>query len=205
MKQDGGTGGRLTRRAVLTGLAAGALVTMGPRFPAAAADPRAGIGPRVGDRLPHPLNRPDQTGTMRDFQSLSGKSGLILMFSRSFDWCMYCKAEALNWSARMDDVSALGFGLAGLTYDDPPALLTFVDRFDLRFPLLSDPGSEVIRAFGILNEDHVPGSFAFGIPHPMIFVIDAAGIIRHRFSENSYNDRPDIELVLEAARSMVKV
>lgn len=205
MITNGATGGHLTRRAVLTGLGAGALVTLGPKFPANAADPRAGIGPGVGDRLPHPLNRPDQTGTVRDFQSLSGKSGLILMFSRSFDWCMYCKAEALNWSARADDVSALGFGLAALTYDRTGSLARFVDRFNVRFPILSDPESEVIKAFGILNEEHAPGSFAYGIPHPMIFVVDAGGVIRHRFSENSYNDRPDIEMVLEAARSMAKV
>ena len=49
----------------------------------------------------------------------------------------------------------------------------------------------MIKALGILNEEHAPGSFAHGIPHPMVFVIDAKGVLRARFSEAKYSDRPD--------------
>lgn len=43
-------------------------------------------GPRVGDTLPHPLTLADQNNEVRDFSSLKRKKGLILLFSRSFDW-----------------------------------------------------------------------------------------------------------------------
>ena len=43
-------------------------------------------GPKVGASLPHPLTVADQFNEVRDFASLKRKRGLILLFSRSFDW-----------------------------------------------------------------------------------------------------------------------
>ncbi|NKB50335.1 MAG: hypothetical protein GKS02_13335 [Alphaproteobacteria bacterium] len=43
-------------------------------------------GPAIGTAIPHPLTAPDQTNENRDFSALTGKNGLIVLFSRSFDW-----------------------------------------------------------------------------------------------------------------------
>lgn len=43
-------------------------------------------GPVVGAPLPHPLTVVDQFNEVRGFSSLKRKRGLILLFSRSFDW-----------------------------------------------------------------------------------------------------------------------
>ncbi|NKB50337.1 MAG: hypothetical protein GKS02_13345 [Alphaproteobacteria bacterium] len=43
-------------------------------------------GPRVGDPIPHQLTIADQNNEIRDFAGLKRKKGLILLFSRSFDW-----------------------------------------------------------------------------------------------------------------------
>ncbi len=155
-------------------------------------------GPKVGATIPHRLNATDQNGRARDFKSLTGRRGLILIFSRSLDWCVYCKAEARDWTKHVGEVRALGYRLAILTYDKVADLASFAERHEARYTLLSDPKSEIIRAFGILNERHSPGSYAHGIPHPIIFVIDPKGIITHRFSETSYRDRTEIDVVLKA-------
>ncbi len=43
-------------------------------------------GPRIGETIPHQLDASDHTGRQVNFRSLSGAKGLVLMFSRSFDW-----------------------------------------------------------------------------------------------------------------------
>jgi hypothetical protein len=43
-------------------------------------------GPVVGAPLPHPLTVVDQFNEVREFSALKRKRGLILLFSRSFDW-----------------------------------------------------------------------------------------------------------------------
>jgi len=66
--------------------------------------------------------------------------------------------------------------------------------------MLSDVGSDIIRAFGLLAENYPQGSFYYGVPHPAIVVLDAAGNVSHRFSERHYTTRPDIEDVLAVLR-----
>lgn len=43
-------------------------------------------GPAVGSQIPDPFRAPDQNNNIRDFSSLTGKNGLIVLFSRSFEW-----------------------------------------------------------------------------------------------------------------------
>jgi len=43
-------------------------------------------GPKVGAKIPQPFTAVDQTGQVRNFASLSGKRGLVLLFSRSLSW-----------------------------------------------------------------------------------------------------------------------
>jgi len=83
-----------------------------------------------------------------------------------------------------------GLGLAALSYDSVAILKDFAARKKIAFPLLSDPESAVIRAFGILNEaDYPPGQMAHGVPYPGTFVIDTQGIVRSRFFEKTYVER----------------
>jgi hypothetical protein len=42
-------------------------------------------GPAIGERLPA-FELADQAGTLRDFESLRGPRGLVLVFFQSADW-----------------------------------------------------------------------------------------------------------------------
>lgn len=70
----------------------------------------------------------------------------------------------------------------------------------MTFPLLSDPDSEVIGRFGILNtlidvDDHP----WYGIPYPGAFVMDGEGVITAKFFESSLMLRASAEQLLRAA------
>ena len=43
-------------------------------------------GPKVGAKIPHTLAAKDQFGKPQRFQTLKSRRGLILLFTRSFDW-----------------------------------------------------------------------------------------------------------------------
>jgi len=86
-----------------------------------------------------------------------------------------------------------------LSYDEPDALADFATEFGIAYPLLSDPESDVIRAFGILNtlvpEDDHPW---FGMPFPGVYVTDAAGVITAKFFENHLALRPTVQQLARA-------
>ena len=62
---------------------------------------------------------------------------------------------------------------------------------------------ERARALGILNEDYAPGHPAYGIAHPGIFHVDAAGIIRGKWAERGYQTRPSFAQVLADVKALI--
>lgn len=93
-----------------------------------------------------------------------------------------------------------GVALYAISYDDPAALADFASAHGIEYPLLADPESEVIRAFGILNT-LIPEEQAefHGIPFPGAYVTDGAGIVTSKFFENNQIFRPGPEQLLRAA------
>ncbi len=70
----------------------------------------------------------------------------------------------------------------------------------IAYTLLADRGSEIIAAFGLIDERMTRGGPWYGIAHPITFVIDAEGVITHRFSGTSYRDRIAVDVVLSELR-----
>ncbi len=101
----------------------------------------------------------------------------------------------------MTDIQSLGYGLVIVTYDTVADLKRYSDRRKIGFTLLSDAGHEIIPAFGLVNESYSQSSPWYGLAHPLTLVVDADGIVRHRFSERSYRNRPDVDLVLYILRA----
>ena len=89
----------------------------------------------------------------------------------------------------LDRIRKQGLGLAAVSYDSVDVLKNFADRKHITFPLLSDPESKIIRAFGILNETVKPGTAQFGIPYPGTFVVDAKGTVVAKYFEEDFRER----------------
>lgn len=90
--------------------------------------------------------------------------------------------------------------LYALSYDEVDALADYARVHGVTFPLLSDPDSEVIERFGILNTLIDPDDHPwFGIPFPGAYVIDAGGTIAAKFFESSLQFRPAANQLLRAA------
>jgi len=82
-----------------------------------------------------------------------------------------------------------GLGLAAISYDSVAVLKNFADRQRITYPLLSDPESKIIRAFGILNESVKPGTAQYGIPYPGTFVVDPKGRVLSKYFEEDFRER----------------
>ena len=97
----------------------------------------------------------------------------------------------------MNDFATAGISVFALSYDEVDALADFREAYDITYPLLSDPDSAVIRQFGILNtliaEDDHPW---FGIPFPGSFIVNADGVITHKFFEHNLALRTGPETLL---------
>ncbi len=77
-------------------------------------------------------------------------------------------------------------------------LAQFARREQIAFTLLSDEGSQIIAAFDLIDSRLPKTSPWYGFARPMIVVLDAMGIVRHRFSTHDRRDRPAVDAVIEA-------
>ena len=82
-----------------------------------------------------------------------------------------------------------GLGVAAISYDSVGALKSFADRQHITYPLLSDPDSKIIRTYDIFNETVKPGTLAYGIPYPGIYVVDARAMVVSKYFEDDFKER----------------
>jgi peroxiredoxin len=155
------------------------------------------IGPAVGAHIP-PLAAIDSTGQPRTLANLSGPKGLVLVFFRSARWCPFCQHQLLDLRNVQADLEKRGYALAALSYDQAEPLGAFAKKWDVHYVLLSDPKSAMIDAFDIRDPQYPPGSFAFGVPKPAIFVIDRRGVVRAKVAREGYQIRPSNPEILAA-------
>ncbi len=87
-----------------------------------------------------------------------------------------------------------------ISYDSVEVLSRFADKRQITFPLLSDPDSKVIEAFGIRNVE-AAGSRIDGVPYPGIFLLDEKGVIRKRLFYDGYKKRHTSSDILSAFQS----
>ena len=155
----------------------------------------------VGSALPA-ISAQDQTGTVRSLQEISGEKGLVLVLSRSFDWCPYCIAQLQRLVEAAPEFQAMGINVASMTYDPVATLAAAAEEHGVEFPMLFDENVKHVNAMGLRNMQYEPGQRAYGIPYPGIFLIDAQGVIRAKFAEEDYKLRPEFSLVMEEAKKL---
>lgn len=79
--------------------------------------------------------------------------------------------------------------VTALSYDSIELLRHFADRKGIDYPMLSDPDSDVIRAFGILNDNFPTDHAWYGVPFPGVFVIDENGDVKSKYFEEDHRHR----------------
>jgi hypothetical protein len=82
-----------------------------------------------------------------------------------------------------------GVNIAAISYDSQEILGAFAQKCAIGYPLLSDAQSEVIRLFGIFNFNMAPELRAYGVPHPVEYLISSEGVVRKKYFVPNYQHR----------------
>ncbi len=166
--------------------------------------PEFDLGPAINARAPDIGTPPDQTGTPRTLPSLMGEKGMVLFFFRSADWCPFCQAQMMDLNTAVAGIERRGYKMAGISYDSPQILKTFIERRGIGYTLLSDPKSVVIDRYKLRDPQYPPDSRAYGVPRPIIFILDKNGVIKAKLYEETYTKRPPATLVIETLDRLAK-
>ena len=175
--------------------------SLGIAFCAAAAL-AAEPGPQVGARFPHELAAPDQSGEPQTLASVMGEKGVAIFFVRSADWCPFCKGQLVDANRHLEQFRALGLNVVSVSVDEVEEIAKFAAEQKVGYPMLADPKGNINLDLGIRDEQYPVGSAQFGVPRPILYVVDRSGTIRLRYMEPTYRTRPDLDAVLRDAAAL---
>ena len=141
---------------------------------------------------------PDFTMTNQDRQPVTlsqqrGKPVVLAFFPAAFS--SVCAKEMCTFRDSLGRLNQADAQVYGISVDTFFALKAFQDQQALTFPLLSDFNKQVIRDYGVFNEDMIGLK---GVSKRAVFVIDKAGIVRYREVLDDARNEPDYDKVFAA-------
>ena len=103
---------------------------------------------QVGDAAPA-IVLPDAQGKPFDLAALLARGPVIVTFYRG-GWCPYCNLELKAYQDVMPRIIAAGASLVAISPEKPDESLNTTEKNALTFPVLSDVGQSVGKAFGLV-------------------------------------------------------
>ncbi|GAC1605020.1 MAG: peroxiredoxin-like family protein [Acidimicrobiales bacterium] len=171
---------------------------------------------KVGDTAPD-FTLPDANGDKVNFAGLLETGPVVLAFYRG-GWCPYCSTELRALQASLPELRELGATLVAISPQTPDNSLSTAEKLELAFPVLSDVGNTVSRAFGLvftlpeslravytgfgLDLPAANGDDSFELPVPATYVIDRNGSVTWRFADADYTRRAEPSDILDAVRTL---
>jgi peroxiredoxin len=166
---------------------------------------------QVGDRAPA-IRLRDQHGDAFDVASLLAKGPVVVTFYRG-GWCPFCNMELKAYQAVLPRLAAAGASLVAISPEKPDDVVDTAAKNALSFPVLSDIGHDVARAFGVHYaftaevrtvydgfKLDIPGKNGapddWSLPLSATYVIGQDGTILFADTRTDYRERTDPEEVL---------
>jgi peroxiredoxin Q/BCP len=113
-----------------------------------------------GDPAPD-FTLPDADGNQVSLSGLRGQHVIVYFYPAAMT--PGCTKQACDFRDSRGDLDGAGFTVLGISPDAPAKLAKFRDKEGLTFPLLSDPGREVLKAYGAYGEKTMYGKTTVGV------------------------------------------
>lgn len=128
---------------------------------------------KAGDKMPE-FQVQDQDGNYVTDKDLSGKKIVLYFYPK--DSTPGCTAEACNLRDNFGALRAAGYEVYGVSKDSVASHTKFREKNSLPFTLLSDPSTEMLKAFGAWGEKKLYGKVTEGTLRKT-FIISETGEI----------------------------
>ena len=132
-----------------------------------------------------------------DAQPAKGRPVVLAFFPAAFS--STCQKELCTFRDALSQLNKARAQVYGISVDTFFSLKAFADQQRLMFPLLSDFNKQVIRDYGVFNEDMIGLK---GIAKRAVFVLDKDGVVLHREVLDDARNEPNYEKVYSILASL---
>jgi thioredoxin-dependent peroxiredoxin len=140
----------------------------------------------------------DQAGNTVTLEGCKGIPFILYFYPK--DDTPGCTKEACAFRDAFAEYRKRKARILGVSPDDGGSHARFAQKFELPFPLLSDPDHKVCEVFGVWKEKNMYGRKFMGVERTT-FVIDAQGVVRAVFPRVKVDGHSDAVIrALDALR-----
>jgi peroxiredoxin len=174
----------------------------------------AGVGDVITD-----VELIDVHGEPITLRAAQAEAPAVIVLYRG-EWCPYCNLALRAYQEDLVPVLAeRGIGLIAISPQKPDKSLTTLEKNELSFAVLSDPGNQIATALGVLTshsekvrqmQDQVGIDVAavnqdgtHTVPIPTVAVIDAEGVIRWIDIHPDYATRTEVADIVKALDTLI--
>jgi peroxiredoxin len=168
---------------------------------------------KVGDSL-DPFTLSDATGISVTLEELVESGPVVIVFYRG-GWCPYCNLALRTYQRELlPELAPLGAQLVAISPQTPDQSLSTVEKAELSFTVLSDPGNRVARSIGIVFQQAdevleaqrnlgldlalVNAEGSTQLPRPTVLVVDPDRTVRFVDVQPDYTARTEVDDILAA-------
>lgn len=105
------------------------------------------------------------------------QKGLILYFYPR-DNTPGCTTQATDFTAHLRDFDELDYDIIGVSRDSVQSHKKFIEKHDLKVPLISDSDEQLCQYFEVIKEKNMYGKKTIGLVRSA-FVFDKQGVLTH--------------------------
>ncbi|MFG0306991.1 MAG: peroxiredoxin-like family protein [Phycisphaerales bacterium JB040] len=159
----------------------------------------------------------DKDGKAVKLSELYAKGPTVVAFYRG-GWCPFCVRQLRDWREYESEFEAAGVNLVFITPEAVENVASSVEKTETPYTVLSDTEQKAASLFNVIFQldDQTRQRYkGYGIdlnawnansewslPVPGVFVIDTEGAVRWTYINENYQERADVEEVLEAAAAL---
>jgi peroxiredoxin Q/BCP len=127
----------------------------------------------IGDNAPDFTSK-DQSGNAFKLSDLRGQKVVLYFYPK--DDTSGCTAQACNLNDNLAALEQAGYRVVGVSVDDEKSHQKFINKYNLKFPLVADTDKQVVELYDVWKEKSMYGRKYMGTLRTT-FVIDENGKI----------------------------
>ncbi len=172
---------------------------------------------RKGDKAPD-FTMPNAIGESVSLYAELEKGPVILAWYRG-SWCPYCNLQLHDYQKSLGDIAAAGAQLIAVSPELPDSALTWKEKEELQFAVLSDIGNKVASDYGVVYRipDAITAGYIAGgrndltqyngddsleLPLAVTYVIDSDGTVVYSFIDADYRRRAETSDVVAVVTAL---
>lgn len=151
------------------------------------------VGDKIADfTLPNALHKPV---TLYD----ELKKGPVVITWYRGGWCPVCNLTLHELQEYLPEIQANGANLIAISPETPDESISFKEKNELKFEVLSDSKNTVAKQLGIIDEKK--GRHG-EVPLPATIIVDKDGIVTYAFIPKNYRKRAEPEDIVSELKKL---